>query len=174
VWCRAWGRRANRARGSGGASFGARRARRPVVVWPPPHRRDLQRISLPGIDPASRCSPTRPLERVRAATAIGYLQRDVFIKRRGLDWIPAVVYARRWHFISAFPAWGEAEARRRLDRSEKGQVRQAQIRMSGLRRMASVRAGKKPAKPDGRRLGTAAHNLELWANRSAGRGGALG
>jgi hypothetical protein len=40
--------------------------------------------------------------------------------------------------------------------------------------MASVRAGKKPAKPDGRRLGTAVHNLELWANRSAGRGGALG
>jgi hypothetical protein len=63
-------------------------------VWPPLHRRDLQRRSLPRIDPADRCVPTWPLERIRRATAICHLQRDVFIKRSGLDLIPAIV--ARW------------------------------------------------------------------------------
>jgi hypothetical protein len=70
-------------------------------IWPPLHRRDFERCSLPRIDPPSRCSPTWPLERVRPATAVCYLQRDVFIKRCGLDWKPSVVYQRRPH--CAFP-----------------------------------------------------------------------
>jgi hypothetical protein len=76
-------------------------ARRRNGIWPPPHRRDLQRRSLPRIDPASRRSPTWPLERIRPATAVCYLQRDVFIQRCGLDWKPSVVYQRRPH--CAFP-----------------------------------------------------------------------
>jgi hypothetical protein len=71
------------------------RARRRDRVWPPPDRRDLQRISLPRIDPATRCSPTWPLEYVRVAAAVCYLQRDVFIKRSGLDRIPAIVARRQ-------------------------------------------------------------------------------
>jgi hypothetical protein len=85
------------ARG-GGPSFGARRARRPVVVWPPAHRRDLQRVSLPRIDPASRREPTRPAKRIRPAATVCYPQRDVFIEWRALDWIPAIVHLRRPHF----------------------------------------------------------------------------
>jgi hypothetical protein len=86
-------------RGLGGAwEIGgmSSRARRRNSVWPPLHRRDLQRRSLPRIDPATCCAPTRPLERIRGAAAVCYLQRDVFIKRSGLDWIPAIV-ARRSH-----------------------------------------------------------------------------
>ena len=70
------------------------RARRRDRERPSPHRRDLQRVSLPRIDPASRCSPTWPLKDVRVATAVCYLQRDVFIERRGLDWIPPII--ARW------------------------------------------------------------------------------
>jgi hypothetical protein len=75
-------------RGNGGMSSRARRRDR---VCPPLHRRDLQRSPLPRIDPASRRSPTRPLEYVRVAAAVRYLQRDVFIKRSALDWFPAIV-----------------------------------------------------------------------------------
>jgi hypothetical protein len=89
------------APGHGGSGGLSSRARRRDRIWPPLHRRDLQRRSLPGIDPGSRCSPTRPLQRVRPATAVCYLQRDVFIKRRALDWLPAVVHQRRPH--CAFP-----------------------------------------------------------------------
>jgi Malonyl-CoA decarboxylase C-terminal domain len=56
---RASGRLA-RETGSVGMSFGVRRGRRPVEVWLPPHWRDLQRRSLPRVDPAARCSPTWP------------------------------------------------------------------------------------------------------------------
>jgi hypothetical protein len=55
-----------------------------AVVWPPA-RRDLQRVSLPRIDPASRREPTRPSDCIRRATAVCYLHRDVFIKRSALD-----------------------------------------------------------------------------------------
>jgi hypothetical protein len=41
---------------------------------------------------ACGCSPTWPLERIRRAAAIGYLQRHVFIKRRAFDWIPTMIY----------------------------------------------------------------------------------
>jgi hypothetical protein len=68
------------------------RSRRPGIVWPPPHRRDLQRRSFPRTDPATHCSPTWPLQCIRPTAAVCYLQRDVFIKRSALDWIPAVVY----------------------------------------------------------------------------------
>jgi hypothetical protein len=74
------------------------RARRRDGVRPPLHRRDLQRRSLPRIDPADRGAPARPLEYVRVAAAVRYLKRDVFIKRSGLDRIPAIV-ARRPHSI---------------------------------------------------------------------------
>jgi hypothetical protein len=70
-------------------------------VWPPLHRRDLQRRSLPRIDPADRCVPTWPLERIRRATAICHLQRDVF-KRSGLDLIPTNV-SRRSHYTFPSP-----------------------------------------------------------------------
>jgi hypothetical protein len=80
------------ARGSGAISSRVRRRDR--VVWPPPHWRDLKRRSLPRIDPAGRCSPTWPLERIRRAPAVGYLQRDVFIEWSALDWIPSMI--ARW------------------------------------------------------------------------------
>jgi hypothetical protein len=80
-------------------------------VWPPPHRRDLQRRSLPRTDPAPRCAPTWPLQRIRPAAAVGYLQRDVFIKRSGLDRIPAKV-ARRPHY--AVPRSKRCRARHRV------------------------------------------------------------
>jgi hypothetical protein len=73
------------------------RARRRDRVWPPLHRRDVQRRSLPRIDPATRCAPTWPLERIRCATAVCYLQRDIFIKRSGLDCIPTIVHSRWSH-----------------------------------------------------------------------------
>jgi hypothetical protein len=81
---RASGRLA-RELGCGGMSFGARRARRPVEVGLPPHWRDLQWRSLPRIDPAARCSPTWPVERIRPAATVCYLQRDVFIERIRLN-----------------------------------------------------------------------------------------
>jgi hypothetical protein len=87
-----------RAQGSGGPSFRARRVRRPVVVWPPAHRRDLKRRSLPRIDPATRRAPTWPAKRIRPAATVCYPQRDVFIERRALDWIPAIVHLRRPHY----------------------------------------------------------------------------
>jgi hypothetical protein len=80
------------------------RARRWDKVWPPAHRRDLQRRSLPRIDPAGRCAPTWPLERIRRATAVCYLQRDVFIERSGLDWIPAIVAGWPHCTFSSFKA----------------------------------------------------------------------
>jgi hypothetical protein len=73
------------------------RARRWDGVGPPPYWRDLERRSRFRIDPASRCSPTWPLERIRRTAAVCYLQRDVFIERSALDWIPAMV-ARREHY----------------------------------------------------------------------------
>jgi hypothetical protein len=76
-------------------SFGARR--RLVVVWPPAHWRDLQWRSLPRIDPATRRAPTWPAKRIRPAATVCYPQRDVFIERRALDWIPAIVHLRRPH-----------------------------------------------------------------------------
>jgi hypothetical protein len=99
------------------------RARRRDRVWPPPHRRHLERRSLPRIDPAGRCSPTWPLERIRCAATVCYLQRDIFIERNALDWIPAVVCARRLHYAvpnskrpragSQVPATGRDLLRRR-------------------------------------------------------------
>jgi hypothetical protein len=86
------------ARQGTGKSFGARRSRRPVVVWLPAHRRDLQWRSLPRIDPAPRRAPTRPAKRIRAAATVCYPQRDVFIEGRALDWIPAIVHLRRRHY----------------------------------------------------------------------------
>jgi hypothetical protein len=80
-----------------GQRAGSSRARWRDRVWPPPHWRDLQRRPLPRIDPATRCSSTWPLERIRRAAPICYLQRDVFIKRSGLDCIPAIVHPRRSH-----------------------------------------------------------------------------
>jgi hypothetical protein len=71
-------------------------------IWPPAHRRDLQRRSLPRIDPAARHSPTWPLERIRRAATVGHLQRNVFIDRSALDRIPTVV-ARRSHTITSLP-----------------------------------------------------------------------
>jgi hypothetical protein len=73
------------------------RARRRDRVWPPPYRRDLERVSLPRVDPARRCSPTRPLQYIRPTAAVCYLQRDVFIERGALDWIPAIVHLGRPH-----------------------------------------------------------------------------
>jgi hypothetical protein len=93
---RASGRRASVA-GSGGPSFGARRARRRLVVWPPPHRRDLQRRSLPRIDPASRREPTRPSDCIGRAAAVCHLHRDVFVKRSAFDRIPVIRHPRRPH-----------------------------------------------------------------------------
>jgi hypothetical protein len=82
-----------RVRGNGGMSSGTRR---PAVIWPPPHRRDRQWISLPRIDPARRCSPAWPLQGVRPAATV---RHDVLIKRSGFDWIPTKV-SRRSHYAS--------------------------------------------------------------------------
>jgi hypothetical protein len=49
------------------------------------------------IYPATRCKPTWPVERIRPAATVCYLQRDVFIKRSALDWIPAIVHLRWPH-----------------------------------------------------------------------------
>ena len=86
--------RLDRAWESGGMSSRARRRDR---VWPPPHRRDLKGCSLPRVDPATRCSPTWPLKRIWRATAVSYLQRDVFVERSALNRIPAML-ARRPHY----------------------------------------------------------------------------
>ena len=79
------------------AGFSSRAGQRRDRERPPFHRRDLQRRSLPRIDPPARGMPTWPLERVRCAAAVRYLQRDVFIKRSAVDRIPTLV-ARRPHY----------------------------------------------------------------------------
>jgi hypothetical protein len=87
-------RRAREA-GSGGTSLTLSRR---AVVRPPSHWSDCKRGSLRRIVPAGCCPPTGPAQRIRPAPTVCDLQRDVFVKGRTLDRIPAVIYVRLPHY----------------------------------------------------------------------------
>jgi hypothetical protein len=70
-------------------------ARRPAVVWPPPHRRDRQWRSLARTDPARCGKPAWVPESVRLATTVGDLQAHVLIEGSALDWLPTATFRRR-------------------------------------------------------------------------------
>jgi hypothetical protein len=56
------------------------------------------------------CGPSAgPLERIRRATAVRYPQRDVFIERSGLDWIPVIVAGWPHCTYSSFKAIAPAQ-----------------------------------------------------------------
>jgi hypothetical protein len=138
-------------RGIGVTSSRARLA----VVWPPAYRRDLQRRSLPRIDPASRRAPTRPLDCIRRAPAVCYLHRDVFVKRCTLDWIPVIRHPRRPHCASQFRTDGDSICRVGL---------QSKTGADDYQRPSAIRFGGLFVQ-DGSSLGAISDSMQTATNR---------
>ena len=63
-------------------------------IWSPLHWRDREWRSFARTDPAHRSESAGVYEKVRFATTVGDLQRDVFIERRAVDGLPAVIFPR--------------------------------------------------------------------------------
>jgi hypothetical protein len=63
-------------------------------IWSPLHWRDREWRSFARTDPTHRSKSAGVYEKARFATTVGDLQRDVFIERRAVHGLPAVIFPR--------------------------------------------------------------------------------
>jgi hypothetical protein len=111
-------RLASRARIIAGLSSRARWRDR---VWPPPHRRDLQRRSLPRIDPTARCAPiaagrrsTSPLQPGQCAVGQRYRTKRA---------LPLRLIARCRRALPGDAAGAPSNDARKWDTADEGSTR---------------------------------------------------